>query len=121
MATTMCEIDGRRPAVATVRIRQNGEERTIAVCEEHLRELPGSEPRGRAVAVRWRGLFDEFFSDFFGDSGLGSRTPGAAGGTTDAPAPPGRADRRHRVLQRRHPPTAPACRAEGDGMGQPGR
>jgi len=30
MATTMCEIDGRRPAVASVRIRQNGEERTIA-------------------------------------------------------------------------------------------
>ena len=40
MATTMCEIDGRRPAVATVRIRQDGE-RTIAVCEEHLRELQG--------------------------------------------------------------------------------
>ena len=39
MATTMCEIDGVRPAVATVRISQNGEERTIAVCEEHLREL----------------------------------------------------------------------------------
>ena len=41
MATTMCEIDGRRPAVASVRIRQNGQERTIAVCEEHLRELQG--------------------------------------------------------------------------------
>ena len=49
MATTMCEIDGRRPAVATVRIRQNGEERTIAVCEEHLRELQGqSRGAGRS-------------------------------------------------------------------------
>ena len=83
MATTMCEIDGRRPAVATVRIRQNGEERTIAVCEEHLRELQGQSRGAGAVAVRWRSsLFDEFFSDFFGDSGLGGRTPGAAGGTT---------------------------------------
>ena len=41
MATTMREIDGRRLAVASVRIRQNGEERTIALCEEHLRELRG--------------------------------------------------------------------------------
>ena len=40
MATTMCEIDGHRPAVATVRIRQNGDERTIAVCEEHLLGFP---------------------------------------------------------------------------------
>ena len=54
MATTMCEIDGRRPAVATVRIRQNGEERTIAVCEEHLRELQGQSRGAGAVAVRWQ-------------------------------------------------------------------
>jgi len=42
MATTICEIDGVRPAVATVRIRQNGEERTIAVCEADLR--PSGSP-----------------------------------------------------------------------------
>ena len=51
MATTICEIDGVRPAVATVRIRQNGEERTIAVCEEH-RELQGqSRGAGRSPSV----------------------------------------------------------------------
>src|SRR5215213_1547279 len=82
MATTMCEIDGRRPAVATVRIRQNGEERTIAVCEEHLRELQGQSRGGGRSPFGGSSLFDEFFSDFFGDSGLGSRTPGAADGTT---------------------------------------
>ena len=82
MATTMCEIDGRRPAVATVRIRQNGEERTIAVCEEHLRELQGQSRGAGRSPFGGSSLFDEFFSDFFGDSGLGGRTPGAAGGTT---------------------------------------
>src|SRR4051812_19954945 len=82
MATTMCEIDGRRPAVATVRIRQNGEERTIAVCEEHLRELQGQSRGAGRSPFGGRSLFDEFFSDFFGDSGLGSRTPGAADATT---------------------------------------
>ena len=81
MATTMCEIDGRRPAVATVRIRQNGEERTIAVCEEHLRELQG-QSRGVGRSPFGGGsLFDEFFSDFFGDGGLGARA-GAGGSTT---------------------------------------
>ena len=80
MATTMCEIDGRRPAVASVRIRQNGEERTIAVCEEHLRELQGRTRGAGRSPFGGRSLFDEFFSDFFGDSGLGGRAPGAAGG-----------------------------------------
>ena len=123
MATTMCEIDGVRPAVATVRIRQNGEERTIAVCEEHLRELQGqSRGAARSPFGGRSSLFDEFFSDFFGDSAFGGRTPGARRRHDDhEAAPPGRADRRHAVLQRRHPPAAPACRAEGDGVGEPGR
>src|ERR1044072_1828824 len=83
MATTICEIDGVRPAVATVRIRQNGEERTIAVCEEHLRELPGkSRGAARAPCGGRSSLFDEFFSDFFGDSAFGGSGPGAEGGTT---------------------------------------
>src|SRR3954463_1372856 len=81
MATAMCEIDGVRPAVATVRISQNGEERTIAVCEEHLRELQGRSRAGARSPFGGRSsLFDEFFSDFFGDSAFGGRRPGAAGG-----------------------------------------
>jgi ATP-dependent Clp protease ATP-binding subunit ClpC len=83
MATTMCEIDGVRPAVATVRISQNGEERTIAVCEEHLRELQGRSRAGARSPFGGRSsLFDEFFSDFFGDSAFGGRGSGAGGGTT---------------------------------------
>ena len=88
MATTMCEIDGRRPAVATVRIRQNGEERTIAVCEEHLRELQGQNRGAARAPFGSRSLFDEFFSDFFGDSGVLDRTPGTAGATTTRPRRP---------------------------------
>ena len=83
MATTICEIDGRRPDVATVRIRQNGEERTIAVCEEHLRELQGqSRGAARSPFGGRTSLFDEFFSDFFGDSRLSGPTAGAGMPTT---------------------------------------
>src|SRR4029079_6829031 len=82
MATTMCEIDRVRPAVATVRISQNGEERAIAVCEEHLRELQGRSRAGARSPFGRRSRFDEFFADFFGDSAFGARGPGAGGGTT---------------------------------------
>ena len=113
---------GVRPAVATVRIRQNGEERTIAVCEEHLRELQGqSRGAARSPFGGRSSLFDEFFSDFFGDSASAAARPATRRHDDHEAAPPGRADRRHAVLQRRHPPTAPACRAEGDGVGEPGR
>src|SRR5258707_7947647 len=103
MATTMCEIDGIRPAVATVRISQNGEERTIAVCEEHLRELQGRSRAGASSPFGGRSsLFDEFFSDFFGDSAFGGRGPGA-GGTTPTP-PPRRPPRQIHVTQYFHAP-----------------
>src|SRR3954452_9284504 len=87
MATTMCEIDGRRPAVATVRIRQNGEERTIAVCEEHLRELQGQSRVAGRSPFGGRGRFDQVFSDFCGDSPLGGRTAGD-GATATRPRRP---------------------------------
>src|SRR6476659_8776909 len=82
MATTICEIDEVHPAVATVRIRQNGEERTIAVCEEHLRELQGQTRGAGRSPFGGMSLFDEFFSDFFGDSPLGGRTAGDGDGVT---------------------------------------
>src|SRR3954451_17673160 len=88
MATTMCEIDGSRPAVATVRISQNGEARTIAICEEHLRELQGRSRAGARSPFGGRSsLFDEFFSDFFGDSAFGGGGPGAGAGTTTTTRP----------------------------------
>ena len=92
--------------------------------DRRLRRAPsgasGSEPRGRAVAVRWplRRVLLRLLRR------QRPRQPHARRRRWhdhDAPAPPGRADRRHAVLQRRHPPAAPACRAEGDGVGQPGR
>ena len=43
MATTMCEIDGRRPVVATVRIRQNGIEKGAAEAVEEVDE-PDAQP-----------------------------------------------------------------------------
>src|SRR4026209_258003 len=82
MAATICEIDGVRPAVPTARIRQNGEERTIAVCEEHLRELQGQSRAAGRSPFGGRSLFDEFFSDFFGDSPLGGRTAEDGDGMT---------------------------------------
>jgi ATP-dependent Clp protease ATP-binding subunit ClpC len=90
MATQMCELDGTRPAVATVRIRQNGEERTIAVCEEHLRELQGQTRSASRSPFGGRSLFDEFFSDFFGDTGspFGGRAGGDGGATATRPRRP---------------------------------
>ena len=72
MATPLCDIDGSRPAVATVRIRENGGTVTRNLCEEHLAEV-------RAVGAGscgGRSLFDEFFSDFFEDSAAGGRQVG---------------------------------------------
>src|SRR5918999_313406 len=66
MATQLCDIDGVRPAVATVRMRENGRIVTRNLCAEHL-----AEARAAAAPVGCS-LFDEFFSDFF--DGLGERT-----------------------------------------------
>ena len=68
MATQLCDIDGVRPAVATVRMRENGRIVTRNLCAEHL-----AEARAAAAPVG-RSLFDEFFSDFF--DGFGERTGG---------------------------------------------
>jgi ATP-dependent Clp protease ATP-binding subunit ClpC len=76
MATQLCDIDGVRPAVATVRIRENGRIVTRNLCEEHLAEV-----RGGASPLGGRSLFDEFFSDFFDDFG-GRRAAGRAGAAT---------------------------------------
>src|SRR6185369_7865867 len=52
-------------------------------CEEHLRELQGqSRGAARSPFGGRSSLFDEFSSDFFGDSAFGGRGPGADGGTT---------------------------------------
>ncbi|GIU96072.1 MAG: ATPase AAA [Gaiellaceae bacterium] len=66
MATQMCDLDGVRPAVATVRIRENGRIVTRNLCEQHLAEV-----RAGRMSMGRRSLFDEFFSDFFESFGEG--------------------------------------------------
>ncbi len=66
MATPLCDIDGSRPAVATVRIRENGRVVTRNLCEIHLAEArAGRLGLGDGGSGGGRSLFDEFFSDFF--------------------------------------------------------
>ncbi len=70
MATPLCDIDGSRPAVATVRIRENGRVVTRNLCEIHLAEVrAGRLGLGDGGSGGGRSLFDEFFSDFFEDFG----------------------------------------------------
>ena len=77
MATQLCDIDGVRPAVATVRIRENGRVVTRNLCEEHLAEV-----QGRTSPLGGRSLFDEFFSDFFDGFGGGRPAGGRVGAAT---------------------------------------
>ena len=79
MATQLCDIDGVRPAVASVRIRENGRVVTRNLCEVHL-----AEARAAAPPLGGGSLFDEFFSDFF--EGFGGRPAG--GGLATRPRRP---------------------------------
>jgi ATP-dependent Clp protease ATP-binding subunit ClpC len=79
MATQLCDIDGVRPAVASVRIRENGRVVTRNLCEVHL-----AEARAGAPPLAGGSLFDEFFSDFF--EGFGGRPAG--GGLATKPRRP---------------------------------
>jgi ATP-dependent Clp protease ATP-binding subunit ClpC len=79
MATQLCDIDGVRPAVASVRIRENGRVVTRNLCEVHL-----AEARAGASPLGGGSLFDEFFSDFF--EGFGGRPAG--GGLATRPRRP---------------------------------
>ena len=87
MATPLCDIDGSRPAVATVRIRENGRVVTRNLCEIHLAEVrAGRLGLGDGGSGGGRSLFDEFFSDFFDrpfGADTGARPPGVR---TAAPA-----------------------------------
>jgi ATP-dependent Clp protease ATP-binding subunit ClpC len=71
MATPLCDIDGSRPAVATVRIRENGRVVTRNLCELHLAEARAGRLTLGEGGDGGRSLFDEFFSDFF--EGFGER------------------------------------------------
>jgi ATP-dependent Clp protease ATP-binding subunit ClpC len=78
MATELCERCGIRPAVATVRrVRPGVGEETQRLCEVCLAEV-----RRGAPDLGGRGLFDDFFSDFF-QRGFG----GPPGGDGESAAP----------------------------------
>src|SRR5918992_233706 len=83
MATVTCERCGLRPAVATVRrVRPGVGAETQRLCEVCLAEVRGgSEGYGGGGRFGGRGLFDDFFSDFF-DRGVGE--PDTTG-TDEAP------------------------------------
>jgi ATP-dependent Clp protease ATP-binding subunit ClpC len=79
MAPALCDICGRRPAQYTVRVRQNGEERTINVCAEDYAQLMRNQNRSPLESLFGRGgggsLFDDFFgrdSESFGGDDMGS-------------------------------------------------
>jgi ATP-dependent Clp protease ATP-binding subunit ClpC len=78
MSTVICERCGLRPAVASVRrVRPGVGEETQRLCEVCLAEV-----RGGTQSFGGRGLFDDFFSDFF-ERGFGERAEpaGTPGGT----------------------------------------
>ncbi len=83
MATPLCDIDGSRPAVATVRIRENGRVVTRNLCEIHLAEARAGRLGLADGGGSGRSLFDEFFSDFFED--FGGRAAGTAGARPQRP------------------------------------
>src|SRR3954468_23878675 len=76
MATEICERCGLRPAVATIRrVRPGVGEVTQRLCEVCLEEV-----RGGSSAFGGRGLFDDFFSDFFDRGFPGTGQTGGDGG-----------------------------------------
>jgi ATP-dependent Clp protease ATP-binding subunit ClpC len=87
MATVTCERCGLRPAVASVRRTMPGRGSTTQrLCEVCLAEVRGgAEGYGGTGEFGGRGLFDDFFSDFF-ERGFGGRAVGDGEGATAAPA-----------------------------------
>src|SRR3954462_7446031 len=67
----VCQRHGRPAVAERVRLRPDGTQEVEYLCEIDLAEERLSRPFGG------RGLFDDFFSDFFGDSQTPSRAEAA--------------------------------------------
>ena len=93
----VCQRHGRPAVASRVRLRPDGTQEVEYLCEIDLAEEQMSSRFGGRGS-----LFDDFFSDFFGDGQTAGTAQAASGRATAA----GRARRRHSVLQRRHARTA---------------
>jgi ATP-dependent Clp protease ATP-binding subunit ClpC len=78
MADGICDIDNKRPATHTVRVRQNGRETTLELCDTHYNQLRDQHSH----TSPFESLFlNSGFGDFFGNdfpslaSNLGSPLP----------------------------------------------
>jgi ATP-dependent Clp protease ATP-binding subunit ClpC len=77
MAQRMCDVCGIRPAVSTVqRIRPGRPPETQYLCEVHLQEARAADSGSGFGGL---GMFDDFFSRFFGEQpgGVSTQSPGA--------------------------------------------
>lgn len=78
MADGICDLDDRRPATHTVRVRQNGRETTLELCDVHYRQLRQQQSQTSPFESLFSGSpFGGFFGDDFGQlaSNLGTPLP----------------------------------------------
>ena len=109
MATQLCDIDGVRPAVASVRIRKNGRVVTRNLCEVHLAEARAGAPPTR----RWEPVRRLLFGLLRGASVAGRPADGMA----TRPRRPVEQIDVTRVLQRRDARALAARGPEGGRVG----
>lgn len=64
MANGICDIDESRPATHTVRVRQNGHETTLELCETHYNQLRAQQSQTSPFESLFSG---SGLNDFFGD------------------------------------------------------
>src|SRR2546421_13011995 len=78
MADGICDIDKKRPATHTVRVRQDGRETTLEVCDIHYQQLRQQQSQASPFDSLFSGSgFPDMFSDDFPGfaSQLGSPLP----------------------------------------------
>src|SRR4051812_25593674 len=82
MADGICDLDNRRPATHTVRVRQNGSETTLELCDTHFQQVRRQQSQTSPFDSLFSGSpMGGFGGDFFGDdfgqfaSSLGTPLP----------------------------------------------
>lgn len=78
MADGLCDLDNQRPATHTVRVRQNGRETTLELCDAHYQQLRQQQSQTSPFDSLFSGSpLGDFFGDDFGQlsSNLGTPLP----------------------------------------------
>lgn len=78
MADGICDLDNRRSATHTVRVRQNGRETTLELCDAHYQQLRQQQSQTSPFESLFAGSpFGDFFGNDFGQlaSNLGTPLP----------------------------------------------